>query len=130
MLCLCREYRFEDALDMLEKLPQQGVYLNKGSYRIVLNSLTQKCELKKAKELLGLMLSRGFRPHYATSNELLVCLCKAGMVDDAAVALFYLVEMGFQPGLESWEVLIGLICRERKLLYVFELLNELVITNS
>ncbi|KAL9313786.1 hypothetical protein ACSQ67_019238 [Phaseolus vulgaris] len=73
---LCREDRFEEALDMLEKLPQQGVYLNKGSYRIVLNSLIQNGELKSAKELLGLMLSRGFLPHYASSNELLVCLCK------------------------------------------------------
>ncbi|KAK7263305.1 hypothetical protein RJT34_30893 [Clitoria ternatea] len=127
---LCRDGRFEEALDMLEKLPHQGVYLNKGSYRIVLNSLTQKCELHKAKKLLGLMLSRGVLPHYATSNELLVLLCKAGMADDAAVALFDLVEIGFLPGLDSWELLIGLICRDRKLLYVFELLDELVITNT
>lgn len=115
---------------MLETLPHQGFYLNKASYRIVLNSLTQKCELKKAKSLLELMLGRGFLPHYATSNELLVNLCKAGMVDAAAAALFDLVEMGFKPGLDSWEILIQLICRDRKLLHVFELLDELVITNS
>ncbi|OIW14551.1 hypothetical protein TanjilG_14937 [Lupinus angustifolius] len=127
---LCREGRFEEALDMVENLPHEGVYLNKGSYRIVLNSLTQNCDLNKAKKLLGLMLGRGFLPHYATSNELLVSLCKAGMADDAAMALFGLVEMGFQPGPDSWELLIELICRERKLLYVFELLDELVITNS
>lgn len=127
---LCREGRFEEALDMVEKLPLDGVYLNKGSYRIVLNSLTQKRELNKAKKLLGLMLGRGFLPHYATSNEILVCLCKAGMADAAAMALFGLVEMGFQPRPDSWGLLIELICRDRKLLYVFELLDELLITNS
>ncbi|CAI8599174.1 unnamed protein product [Vicia faba] len=125
---LCREGRFDEALDMIEKLPHQGVYLDKGSYRIVLNSLTQNCELRKANKLLGLMLSRGFVPHYATSNELLIRLCKEGMADDAATALFDLVDMGFLPQLDSWELLIELICRDRKLLYVFELIDELVTT--
>ncbi|KAI5402538.1 hypothetical protein KIW84_050232 [Lathyrus oleraceus] len=117
---LCREGRFDEALDMIEKLPHQGVYLNKGSYRIVLNSLTQKCELRKANKLLGLMLSRGFVPHYATSNELLVRLCKDGLAVYAATALFDLVDMGFQPQLDSWELLIELICRDRKLFFGLE----------
>ncbi|KAF7822604.1 pentatricopeptide repeat-containing protein [Senna tora] len=127
---LCREGKVGEALEMLKKLPHEGVYLSKTSYRIVLNFLTQKCELKEATKLLGLMLGRGFVPHYATSNELLVNLCKAGMADDAAMALFGLVEMGFQPRPEPWELLVELICRERKLLYVFELLDELVMTES
>ncbi|XWS73715.1 hypothetical protein CRYUN_Cryun02cG0152200 [Craigia yunnanensis] len=71
---LCREDRFHDALQMLEKLPYEGVYLNKASYRIVLNSLCQKDEMEKATKLLGLMLDRGFFPHYATSNEMLIRL--------------------------------------------------------
>lgn len=124
---LCREGRFEEALDMLEKLPYDGVYLNKASYRIVLNSLCQKGELNKAAELLGLMLGRRFLPHYATSNELLVRLCKAGMADDAAIALFGLTEMGFKPDPESWTHVLELICRERKLLSAFELLDELFV---
>ncbi|KAI4307470.1 hypothetical protein L6164_030653 [Bauhinia variegata] len=127
---LCRESRFEKALEMLERLPREGVYPNKASYRIVLNSMTQNCELKKAMKLLGMMLGRGFLPHYATSNELLVNLCKAGMADDAAMALFGLLEMGLQPSPDSWGLLIELICRGRKLLYVFELFDELVITES
>ncbi|KAI5407919.1 hypothetical protein KIW84_053965 [Lathyrus oleraceus] len=117
---LSREGRFDEALDMIEKLPRQGVYLNKGSYRIVLNSLTQKCELRKVNKLLGLMLSRGFVPHYATSNELLVRPCKDGLADDAATTLFDLVDMGFQPQLDSWELLIELICRDRKLFFGLE----------
>jgi pentatricopeptide repeat protein len=124
---LCREGRFEEALDMLEKLPYDGIYLNKASYRIVLNSLCQKGELNKATELLDLMLGRGLLPHYATSNELLVRLCKAGMVDDAVTALFGLVEMGFKPEPDSWTHVLELICRERKLLSAFELLDELVV---
>ncbi|KAG2698806.1 hypothetical protein I3843_07G165300 [Carya illinoinensis] len=124
---LCREGRFETALDMLEKLPCDGVYLNKASYRIVLNFLCQKGELKKATELLYLMLGRGFLPHYATSNELLVRLCKAGMVDDAAVAMFELMEMGFKPEPDSWAHVLELICKERKLLSTFELLDELTV---
>ncbi|KAJ0086720.1 hypothetical protein Patl1_08627 [Pistacia atlantica] len=127
---LCREGRCEEALSMLEMLPYEGVYLNKASYRIVLNFVCQKGELEKAAELLSLMLGRGFIPHHATSNELLVRLCKAGMVEDAAMALFGLVEMGFKPEPDSWAVLIELICRGRKLLFAFELLDDLIIMSQ
>ncbi|KAL5779852.1 hypothetical protein ACOSQ2_010589 [Xanthoceras sorbifolium] len=123
---LCREGRLEEALRMVENLPYEGVYLNKASYRIVLNFLCQKDELEKATKLLILMLGRGFLPHYATSNELLVRLSKAGMADNATMALFRLVEMGFTPEPDSWALLTELICRERKLLFAFELLDKLV----
>ncbi|XP_050218542.1 pentatricopeptide repeat-containing protein At5g18475 [Mercurialis annua] len=123
---LCREGRFDEAIKMLEKLAYEGVYLNKGSYRIVLNFLFQEDELEKSCKLLGLMLSRGFVPHHATSNELLASLCKAGMVDDAVTAFFGLAGMRFKPEPESWALLIEYICRERKLLSAFELLDELV----
>jgi pentatricopeptide repeat protein len=87
--------------------------------------LCQKGDLDKALELLGLTLSRGFVPHHATSNELLVGLCKAGMADDAVVALYGLAEMGFKPEQDSWALLVEFVCRERKLLLAFELLDEL-----
>uniref|UniRef100_A0A6N2MJG8 Uncharacterized protein n=2 Tax=Salix TaxID=40685 RepID=A0A6N2MJG8_SALVM len=121
----CGEGRTEEALGMLNRLSSEGIYLNKASYRIVLNSLCQKGELDKALELLGLTLSRGFLPHHATSNELLVGLCKAGMADDAVVALYGLAEMGFKPEPDSWALLVEFVCRERKLLLGFELLDEL-----
>ncbi|PQM38645.1 pentatricopeptide repeat-containing protein [Prunus yedoensis var. nudiflora] len=124
---LCREGRIEDALEMLEKLPYEGVYLNKASYRIVLNFLCQKGELNKATQLLGLMMGRGFVPHYATSNDLLVRLSEAGMAENAVMALSRLVEMGFKPQPDSWALLVESICRERKLLSAFELLDELVV---
>lgn len=127
---LCREGRVVEALEMLKKLRHEGEYLNRSSYRIVLNFLIQNFELKEATKLLWLMLARGIKPHYATSNELLVHLCKAGMVDDASRALFGLVEMGFQPRPDCWGLLIEVICRDRKLLYVFELIDELVMTDS
>ncbi|KAF5740165.1 pentatricopeptide repeat-containing protein [Tripterygium wilfordii] len=126
---LSREGRFEEALLMIEKLPFEGVYLNKASYRIVLNCLCQRGELEKATELLSLMLGRGFLPHFATSNEMLVLFCKAGMAEDAAMALLGLVEMGFKPCPDTWMHLVELICRERKLLPVFELLDELLARN-
>ena len=121
----CGEGRTEEALGMLNRLSSEGIYLNKASYRIVLNSLCQKGDLDKALELLGLTLSRGFVPHHATSNELLVGLCKAGMADDAVVALYGLAEMGFKPEQDSWALLVEFVCRERKLLLAFELLDEL-----
>ncbi|XP_059636379.1 pentatricopeptide repeat-containing protein At5g18475 [Cornus florida] len=125
---LCREGRFQEALVMIERLPYEGVFLNKASYRIVLNFLCKEGELGKATELLFLMLGRKFLPHFATSNELLVRLCETGKAVDAGMALLGLVEMGFKPEPTSWSILVELICRERRLLPAFELLNELATT--
>lgn len=123
---LCRENKFEEALEMLESLPYEGMHLNKASYRIVLNFLCQRNDLRRATDLLDLMLGRGFLPHFATSNDLLVRLSHAGMVDDAAMALFGLLEMGFKPESDSWTLLVELVSRERKLFSAFQLLDELI----
>lgn len=125
---LCGEGRIEEALAMVYKLPKEGVYLSKASYRIVLNFLLKESDLENAIELLGLMLSRKFVPHFATSNELLVHLCENGRSSDAYVALFGLVELGFKPEPNSWSLLVDLVCRERRFLSVFELMDELVAT--
>lgn len=124
---LCRASRSSEAFDMLERLPYDGVHLSKESYRIVLNFLCKEGELEKAMNLLGLMLARRFVPHFATSNELIVQLCEAGKAADAALALFGLLEMSFKPEPRTWSMLIDVICRERKLLPAFQLLDELVL---
>ncbi|CAL1386308.1 unnamed protein product [Linum trigynum] len=122
---LCEEGRFGDALGMLKQTACEGVYLNKGSYRIVLNCLLKRGELEKAAVFLGVMLDKRYLPHYATSNELLAKLCEEDRAYDAEMALFRLAEAGFKPGAESWGCLVELVCRERKLLAAFELLDSL-----
>ncbi|CAI9116180.1 OLC1v1017264C1 [Oldenlandia corymbosa var. corymbosa] len=123
---LCRECRFDEALNMIERLPYDGVYLDKTSYRIVLNSLCKKGELEKATELVGLMLVRGFLPHFATSNEILLSLCESGKAANAITMLFGLLTLGFKPEPNTWTLLVDMVCRERKLLTAFELLDTLV----
>uniref|UniRef100_A0A0A9B5J0 Pentatricopeptide repeat-containing protein n=1 Tax=Arundo donax TaxID=35708 RepID=A0A0A9B5J0_ARUDO len=65
-------------MDLLESVPLDGVQLNVASYRVVMNCLCSLLEMDKAVGLLGLMLGRGFLPHYAASNNLLIGLCDAG----------------------------------------------------
>ncbi|KAI3828781.1 hypothetical protein L1987_02891 [Smallanthus sonchifolius] len=122
---LCRYDRTYGALEMLERLAYEGVYLDKSSYRIVLNSLCRLGDLQKATGLVGVMGSRGFLPHFATSNELLVNLYEAGSVVDAAMLLVVLVQMGFNPEPRVWSRLIEVMCRERRLLATFELVDVL-----
>lgn len=124
---LCRERRVDVALRMLEMLPYEGIFLNKSSYRITLNFLCKYNEIEKAFRLLGLMLVRGFTPHFATSNQLLLQLCEAGRPADARIALEGLLDVGFNPEPSSWVLLIETVCRERKLLPAFELLDHLTL---
>ncbi|KAG9450756.1 hypothetical protein H6P81_010721 [Aristolochia fimbriata] len=120
--------RFDEAINMLERLPLEGVNLNKASYRIVLNFLLKEGQLDMVMIVLCLMFERGFRPHFATSNELLINLCENGRIGDANMTLHELVKMGFVPELDSWMHLIEAVCRDRKLVKVFDLLDELVIS--
>ncbi|PIA46486.1 hypothetical protein AQUCO_01500199v1 [Aquilegia coerulea] len=125
---LCREGRFEVAMEMLERLPYEGIHLDKASYRIVLNFLLKEKEkeTERAVYVLSLMLGRGFVPHFGTSNELLISFCEAGKVVDATTALYRLVEKGFKPEYESWFQLVDSVCRERKFVKIFSLIDELV----
>ncbi|KAL8226763.1 hypothetical protein R6Q57_016595 [Mikania cordata] len=122
---LCKYDRTYEALEMLQRLAYEDVYLDKCSYRIVLNSLCKLGDLQKATGLVGVMASRGFLPHFATSNELLVGLCEGGSVVDATMVLAVLVQMRFNPEPHVWSRLVEVMCRERRLLATFELVDML-----
>uniref|UniRef100_A0A0A9DZL8 Pentatricopeptide repeat-containing protein n=1 Tax=Arundo donax TaxID=35708 RepID=A0A0A9DZL8_ARUDO len=92
-----------------------------------MNCLCSCGEMDKAVGLLGLMLGRGFLPHYAASNNLLIGLCDAGHVADATVALYGLADVGFIPEASCWERLIETLCRERKQRRSIELLDVLIV---
>ncbi|KAL8139331.1 hypothetical protein V2J09_005352 [Rumex salicifolius] len=117
--------KFDEAVSMLERLPYEGVYLNKTSYRMTLNALCDSGETDKATKLLKLMLRRGFVPHLNTSNKVLILMCEGGKAGEAAKALFLMMDMGFKPETNTWNVLLEIVCRDRKLLPAFELLDQL-----
>jgi hypothetical protein len=73
-----------------------------------------------------LMLGRGFLPHYAASNNLLIGLCDAGRIADATMALYGLADAGFMPEPRCWERLVESVCRERKQRRSTDLLEVLV----
>ncbi|KAL7584564.1 hypothetical protein Lser_V15G44544 [Lactuca serriola] len=124
---LCRFDRTYEAFEMLERLSYEGgVYLDKSSYRIVLNSLIKLRDLEKATGLVGVMLSRGFVPHFATSNELVVGLCEGGRGEEAAAVVAALAVMGFNPELRVWGRVVEVVCRGRRLLGTFEVLDGLI----
>ncbi|KAL0730144.1 hypothetical protein Bca4012_026237 [Brassica carinata] len=123
---LCSEGRTEDALEMLSQWGCERVHLNKGSYRIILNALCKNGELEKAVEFLSLMSKKGVWPHHATWNDLVVRLCGFGNAELGVRVLTGFMGMGFKPEPESWRAVVESICKERKLLHVFELLDSLV----
>ncbi|KAH7544579.1 hypothetical protein FEM48_Zijuj01G0000800 [Ziziphus jujuba var. spinosa] len=87
--------RFEKAIVMLERFPYEGIQLSKA----------------KLQDCAEFLVSKS--------------LCMAGIVDNAAMDSFVLVDMGFKPENNSWVLLAELICREKNLLSAFELLDEL-----
>lgn len=59
------------------------MYLNKASYRIVLNLLVKDREIERAVYLFSLMLERVSVHHFGTSNELLMSFCEAEKIVEA-----------------------------------------------
>lgn len=77
-------------------------------------------------EFLSLMSKKGVWPHHGTWNELVVRLCGSGNAEMGIRVLTGFVGMGFKPEPESWRAVVESICKERKLLHVFEVLDSLV----
>ncbi|KAJ8505607.1 hypothetical protein OPV22_006493 [Ensete ventricosum] len=97
------------------------------AFRVLEEMRASEGDMEKAIGLLGLMLGRGFRPHFVTSNKLLLGLCEVGRVADATVALYGLAEMGFMPESETWFQLVDSVCRVRKLKRAFDLFDDLLV---
>lgn len=72
------------------------------------------------------MSERGIWPHHATWNELVVRLCESGYTEIGVRVLIGFLRIGLIPGPKSWGAVVESICKERKLVHVFELLDSLV----
>ncbi|KAJ1389354.1 Tetratricopeptide-like helical domain superfamily [Sesbania bispinosa] len=135
---LCKEGKLQDAKEVFAEMKSSGLKPDTFSYTTLINFFCRNGQIDEAIELLKGMKENECRADTVTFNVILGGLCREGryeealdmleklphqgvylnkgMADAAATALFGLVEMGFQPGLDSWELLIELICRDRKLL--------------
>ncbi|KAJ4963178.1 hypothetical protein NE237_023117 [Protea cynaroides] len=109
--CFCRAGRVDETLKLLKEMEKE-CRTDIVTFNVILEVYLEK---------VGVLL-----PHSATSNELLISLCEAGKVADATEALNG-GEMGFEPQPALWVHLIESISRERKLVRVFQLLDDLVI---
>ncbi|KAJ6953056.1 hypothetical protein NC652_004902 [Populus alba x Populus x berolinensis] len=98
----CKEGRIDEAMALLE-------------------------EMKKQSAKLTLLTSEGLYLNKTSIQDCIEFLVpEAGMQDDAVVALYGLAKMGFKPEQDSCaRLVLNVVCRERKLLLAFELLDEL-----
>ncbi|KAF8406083.1 hypothetical protein HHK36_008163 [Tetracentron sinense] len=120
-----RAGRVDEAINLLKEMKEE-CRVDAITFNVILGGEGDG----KGNRLVGSDDGRGFVAPFATSNELQVCLCEAGKVADATTALYGLGEMGIKPEPNSWAQLVESICRERKLVRAFELLDELVIAED
>ncbi|XP_050920345.1 pentatricopeptide repeat-containing protein At5g18475 [Lathyrus oleraceus] len=131
---LCREGRFDGALDTIEKLPHQGVYLNKGSYKILLELGLEDCvDEIDAQRLFGYALYEDGKntklsyplENFDSNSALVDGLCKAGKPEDAKGVLAEMKNFGLKPDTVTYTSLINFFFRNGQIDEAIELLKEM-----
>lgn len=112
ILGFCREGRAADACKIFVDMPTNGCLPNLVSYRTLVGGLCDQGLFDDAKNYMQEMLSKGFSPHFAISHALINGFCNVGKIKEACEVVGQLLEHGEAPHLNSWEVVLPMICEE------------------
>lgn len=103
-----------------------GCVPNKASYRILLDGLCEGGELKRSLVILDETLKRGFMPYWDTTNMLLDDFAKVGRVHELIKALYGLMNKGFSLVEGTWNCMVTIVYKERKLVKITQLFQRIL----
>lgn len=112
VLGFCREGRAADACKILMDMHSNGCSPNLVSYRTLVGGLCDQGLYDDAKKYMQEMLSKGFSPHFSISRALINGFCNVGKIKEACEVVEQLLEHREAPHLDSWEVVLPMICEE------------------
>ncbi|OWM66468.1 hypothetical protein CDL15_Pgr013685 [Punica granatum] len=112
ILGFCREGCAADACKILMDMPSNGCLPNLVSYRTLVGGLCDQGLFDDAKNYIQEMISKGFSPHFSISHALINGFCNVGKIKEACEVVEQLLEHGDAPHLDSWAVVLPMICEE------------------
>ena len=84
----------------------KGIGLNLHTYKIMLDGLGGKAEIKEASILLEQMLEKSFNPRSSTFDNFILQMCKKGLITEALELMKKIAAKSFAPAARAWEALV------------------------
>ncbi|GAA0169168.1 chaperone [Lithospermum erythrorhizon] len=119
---LCKLNALVSIKDVHTRMMRKGYYLNGETYLMILSCFGKAGRIREAFQLLGLMISLGFRICVRHWSILIDMFCKCGRLDVAYLLLRKMVESGYSPNVETYTPLIKGFLESNKSSKAFELL--------
>ncbi|KAI4335884.1 hypothetical protein L6164_014484 [Bauhinia variegata] len=123
---LCKIRRTEDALKMFQRMGEWGCYPNETTFLVLTKSLYQAARLEEGDEMIDRMKSAGYgealdkKAYY----EFLKILCGIERIDHALSVFAKMKADECEPGIKTYDLLIGKLCAHNRLDKANSLFND------
>ncbi|KAL0415788.1 UNVERIFIED_CONTAM: Pentatricopeptide repeat-containing protein PNM1, mitochondrial [Sesamum latifolium] len=114
---LCKIRKTEDAMKLFSRIREWGCYPNETTYLVLIKSLYQAARVGEGDEMIDMMKSAGYgdaldkKAYY----EFLKILCGIERIDHAMSVFTKMKEDGCEPGIKTYDLLMGKLCAHGRL---------------
>ncbi|KAK4252545.1 hypothetical protein QN277_014531 [Acacia crassicarpa] len=123
---LCKIRRTEDAMKLFYRIGEWGCHPDATTFLILTKSLYQAARLEEGDEMIDRMKSAGFgealdkKAYY----QFLKILCGIERIDHALSVFAKMKADGFEPGIKTYDLLMGKLCAHNRVEKANTLFNE------
>ncbi|KAL7157017.1 hypothetical protein ABFS83_02G048900 [Erythranthe nasuta] len=109
---LCKIRKTEDAMNLFSRMGEWGCYPDETTFYVLIKSLYQAARVGEGDEMIDKMKSAGYGDALDTKAyyEFLKILCGIERVDHAMSVFAKMKEDGCEPGVKTYDLLMGKLC--------------------
>ncbi|KAK4791406.1 hypothetical protein SAY86_031819 [Trapa natans] len=126
ILGFCRKGHATDACKILMDMHSNGCSPNLVSYRTLVGGLCDQGMFDDAKKYMQEMLLKGFSLHFSIHRVLINGFCNVGKIKEACEVVEQLLGHREPPHLDSWGVVLPMICEENDKSRIENLLKDIL----
>ncbi|KAK4436960.1 Pentatricopeptide repeat-containing protein PNM1, mitochondrial [Sesamum alatum] len=114
---LCKIRKTEDAMKLFSRIREWGCYPNETTYLVLIKSLYQAARVGEGDEMIDMMKSAGYgdaldkKAYY----DFLKILCGIERIDHAMSVFRKMKKDGCEPGIKTYDLLMGKLCAHGRL---------------
>lgn len=123
---LCKIRKTEDAMGLFHRMGEWGCYPNEETFLVLIRSLYQAARVGEGDEMIDRMKSAGFgdkldkKAYYGFLN----ILCGIERIDHALSVFKKMKQDGCEPGIKTYDLLMGKLCAHNRVDRANVLFNE------
>lgn len=125
---LCKIRRTEDAMQLFYRMGEWGCYPNETTFLVLTRSLYQAARVEEGDDMIDRIKSAGFGNVLDKKEfyQFLKILCGIGRIDHALSVFAKMKEEGCEPGIKTYDLLMGTLCANGRIDKANALFSEAV----